>query len=391
MRLLSCNALGLLVFVPLAPTQLSAKEPMIPDCSWQLTADLQPCIQAAIQKASVDSGTVLIPKGTWHLGKPLVLASSVTLMGETRDTTLMPTSDNVSKPVLLYGNNVNHAVVTRITFDGGGKDFANTNPVVEFTKSENLEINAITLQHSRGRGLVLHDGVNNSKVENSEFIDLGNHWKTTHERPDRLQGVAFCCGDNSNNEADDNVFRDIGLDALQISNQTDFKVLRNKFDLENHQRDLVRSADYAAAIFSTYSSGGLIQGNTINGAQGNGMDLPAIQSSVIENNTIRNCGAAGIGLFRGYDKPTVPMHIKIRDNVVVDNVQWGKPSVFKGGITISGGAAEDISIEHNTVSDDQGVKTQDYAVMIRDGTHVENLELKNNNFDGNGKSSVYRP
>lgn len=380
-----------IILAALGPTRLSAEETITPECGWNASADLQPCIQAAIQKASTDSGVVTIPKGVWHLGKALVLASSVTLKGESKESTLIPTAGNVSRPMLLQGFNVNHVAISDITFDGGGKDFPNANPVVAFAKSDSVTISGINIQHSRGIGLIMQGGVTNSIVKNSTFLDLGNHWKTTHQRPDRIQGVVFCCGDNAHNEVDDSTFRDIGLDALQMTNQSDFKVLRNTFELENHQRELVHSADYASAIFPMYASGGLIQGNTITGAQGNGIDAPALQSSVIENNNIRNCGAAGIGIFIGYDRKTQSMHVKVRDNVVMDNVQWGKPSVFRGGITIGGGAAEDISIEHNTVGDDQPVKTQDFGLHIRSDTRVDNLQLKDNQFDSNGKAAISRP
>lgn len=382
-------ALIALTLAVLAPTQVNAKDPITPDCDWKASADLQPCIQAAIQKASVDNGTVLIPNGTWPLGRALVLPSAVTLTGVSNETTLIPKGDNISKPVLLKEYGVNHIVITNVTFDGGGKDFQNSNPLVEIAKADHVTISSITVQHSHGIGLLIQGGVTNAIVKNSSFIDLGNHWKTTHQRADRIQGVVFCCGDNLQNEAVDNTFRDIGLDALQFSNQSDFKILRNTFELENHQRETVPSGDYAAAIFLTYSSGGLIQDNKIVGAQGNGIDAPALQSTAIETNRISNCGAAGIGIFVGYDKKSQSKNVQIRGNVVIDNVQWGKPSVFKGGITIAGGSPEGILIEHNTVGDDQVNKTQNYGVMIPGDTHVQSLKISNNNLDGNAIAPVY--
>jgi hypothetical protein len=134
----------------------------------------------------------------------------------------------------------------------------------------------------------------------------------------------------------------------------------------------------------------LIQGNVITGAQGNGIDAPGLQSSVIELNTISLCGGAGIGIFLGYNKSTRSAHLKIRDNVILDNVQWGAPSVFKGGVTIAGGPAEDISIERNAVHDDQVGKTQAYGLMILKNAPVRDLVLKDNHFEGNRESEIFR-
>ena len=75
----------------------------------------------------------------------------------------------------------------------------------------------------------------------------------------------------------------------------------------------------------------------------------------------------------------------------MNNVQWGKPSTFRGGITIAGGEPEDISIERNTANDDQGGKTQDYGLMVTSNTRIQNLRLKDNKFDRNGVSPVFRP
>jgi parallel beta helix pectate lyase-like protein len=373
----------------LAPLRLNAGEAITPDCNWRAPIDLQPCIQAAIQKAALDGGVVLIPNGRWPLGGPLAPASGVTLKGESPNATLIPSADNRSKPMLLHGRDVRHVAIVNITFEGGGKDFANANPVIEFAKSDDVTLSGIAIQHSHGIGLVMEGGIRHGKVVNSTFNDLGNRWKTTHQRADRIQGVVFCCGDNSQNEADDNSFEDIGLDALQFSNQSQFKILRNTFDLDNQQRKTLPSDDYPAAIFLTYSSGGLIQENTIKGALGNGIDAPALQSSVIENNNIRNCGQAAIGIFPGYDKVTQSKLITIRGNVLMNNVQWGKMSTFRGGITIAGGAPEQILVERNIATDDQSGKTQDYGLMISGGTQVRGLELKNNDFDKNRVSAVY--
>src|SRR5271165_4068857 len=116
--------LGILAIIALtlaafAATNAGVKDAVVPECNWKPSVDVQPCIQAAIQKAAVDSSAVRIPKGQWSLGKALTLVSSVTLTGESSEATLMPSADNSSKPMLISGFNVDHVVISNITLDGG--------------------------------------------------------------------------------------------------------------------------------------------------------------------------------------------------------------------------------------------------------------------------------
>jgi hypothetical protein len=363
----------------------------VPNCYWAPQSDVQPCIQAALDAASKGGGVVSIPKGTWILQASLKLPSGVTLRADTSDAIFKPGNNNSSKPLLLNGLNVSNVTIENLTFDGGGANFETNNSIIEFTRADNIRMRGITIQHARGIALLMQGGVTNSSVSNGRFSDIGNYWKTTRKRTDRLQGVIFCCGSNQNNEVTDSFFNDIGLDALQMSDQVGFRVLRNRFELENHQRDLVASADYAAALFLLASSKGEVKDNIIRGAQGNGIDAPGLQYTSIQNNKISLCGSAGIGIFVGYDKLRQSHDLQITKNILSDNVQWGKPSAFKGGITIAGGSPTDIDLDENEASDDQSVPTQEYGIMITQGTHVTNLRMAKNILLHNKTSPVSYP
>jgi hypothetical protein len=354
-----------------------------PQCNWHSTqSDFQPCLQSALDNAAKENRVVRIPPGTWMIGRALTIPSHVMLKGNPNRSVIKPTDSNSSDPVLLAGTNISDIKIDGIVFDGGGSNFANTHAVIKFSSGDNLHLDRITVQHTRGIALVMQGGIKNSGVNESEFIDIGNHWKVTRERQDRIQGVVFCCGkDNKDNYADKNSFRDVGLDALQISNQDGFEARDNVFVLENHERTIVSSGDYPAAIFSTFSKNVNLQRNKISGAQGNGIDAPGLQDSIIADNEIRNSGAAGIGLFLGYDKQTPVRNVTLSHNTIMSNGQWGKTgmAIFNGGISLSGGTISNVKIEDNIIGNDRTSRTQNYGVVIGKGTVVNGLRITNDN------------
>jgi hypothetical protein len=350
-------------------------------CVWDGAHDVAPCFQAAIDSASLNGRTVRLPHGTWPLGKALVLAANVTIVE--------PLAGNVSNPILLEGNvNAINVLVKKVIFDGGGTDFPNPRPIIKITNGKSVVLDGITVRNTRGIGAILQGNTSKSGVRNSQFVNVGNHWKTTLQRADRIQGLVFCCGRaNRGNFAIGNRFEDIGLDALQISDQSNFVAKNNTFDLANDQRLRVKSPDYPAAIFTTNSSKVRIVRNVIHGAQGNGIDSPGLQHSEIEKNIVTDSGCAGIGLFQGYDKKTQTMDITVADNKIINNGHWPN-CVFKGGITISGGGTpSNISIASNIVTDTQVKKTQSYGVQVR--TRVLNLKIgPSNKLYGNRDADV---
>jgi hypothetical protein len=351
------------------------------NCDWKKAdTDVQPCLQAAADESGGTRQSVEVPAGTWRLGKALVLASNVTLSGAADGATILkPTPDNSSDPVLLSATGVQHVTVEHITFEGGGAAFANSSPVLKFTTATAVRLNDIRVLHTSGLGLVMQGGMRNSGVERSEFKDIGNLWRTTGRRGDRRQGLVFCCGENVDNFALDNLFEDIGLDALQVSNQVHFRAERNVFHLDNGQRERLKSADYPAGLFITYTSNSVFVGNRIFGAAGNGVDAPGVRSSVFADNEIRGCGAAGIGLFIGYDKMTEVRDIQITNNVLMDNNRWQGGSPFRGGVTIAGGHAEGITLENNTIGNEGPDSSQEFGVMITETATVKNLKITPDN------------
>ncbi len=345
---------------------------------WSGHQDVGPAIQAAINDVSqAGGGIVEIPAGVWDIGAPIQLASNVELVGVGKGATLMPTASDNGSVLLLNGYNVHDDLIQNITFDGGGSNFANPNPVIEITIGDNIVFNDITVENSRGIAVLIQGGVQNSGVENSTFVNIGNYWKTTGSANDRVQAVVFCCGTgNTNNFADYNKFSDIGLDALQLSNQNGFSAIGNTFKLQDNQHKLLNTSTYPAAIFAMDDTNALISGNNIYNAQGCGIDAPGLVDSSITNNVISGCYAAGIGLFEDYSGQTQASNVIVSGNSLTNNVQWSK-SPFDGQITIYNGSPSNITLSNNNIIQTTKTKYATYAVEVLDAS-VQGLSTSAN-------------
>jgi len=342
-------------------------------CQWDNTHDVSNCIQAAINAAAKSGGgTVQIPSGTWYLAKPLSLKSNLVLQG-VGSAELAPTVNNQStSDLLLDGNGLNNVTVQSITFDGGGQDFPNGSAVIHVGGSTGVMFNGIKVQNSRGPAMSLTGGMNNSGINNSSFVNIGNHWKTTKKTTDRVQGVLFWDASNvpqthdEKNFATNNYFEDIGLDALQFTQQDNFTASNNRFNLWGAgEWAAITAPDYPAGIYTTQSTNATISNNVILNAPGAGIDAPGIQGSTISGNVISGSGSAGIGLYLGVDSITQASNLVVTQNFLTNNVQW-KYAVAQGGISLMGGNPNHINISNNIVMDTQPVKTQAYGVELVD-------------------------
>ncbi len=351
------------------------------------TKDDAPAIAAALKVAAGKPGAeVLFPP----TAKPCMLKSAislpegVTLRAEPGSVTLKATADNVSRPVLL--SVASHTRLIGLSLDGGGAGMANTNPVVIGYKVSDLMFDHVAVRHSRGIGVIFSSSISGVIIRDSIFEDLGNHWKTTHAAKDRIQGVVFCCGEgNRDNTVEFNRFADIGLDALQFSDQSGAVARGNLFQLEDGQRALLAAPDYPAALYLVRDSNITIANNRVEGAQGNCVDAPGITDARILHNALTGCGQAGIGLFVSPDDghPRIASHnVLVEGNDVTNNVRW-PASAHKGGLTLAGATAQ-VTLRGNRITDTQAQKTQSFAVYGPRNNSVSGLSVdRSNKLDGN--------
>lgn len=349
--------------------------------------DDAPAIAAALKAAAGKPGAVVLFPPS---GKPCLLKSSltlpdgVTLWAAPGSVTLKAAPDNAARPALMAL--ASHTKLVGLSFDGGGAEAANTNPLIIGYKVTEVSFDHVAVRHSHGIGVLFSTGITHVDIHDSTFEDLGNHWKTTHAAKDRIQGVVICCGEgNHDNTAAFNLFADIGLDALQFSDQSAVTAHANLFRLENGERAAVTAPDYPAAIYLVRDSGITIADNRVEGAQGNCIDAPGITEARFLRNTVSGCGQAGIGLFMSPDDghPRIPSHdVLLENNEITNNVHWAA-SPHKGGLTLTGATAQ-VTLRGNRITDTQAHKTQTYAVFGPPGNSVKGLAVdRSNKLDGN--------
>lgn len=360
-------ALGLAAYPFAAVADSTAIEPAGCDLT-----DATPCLQAAIDRAAASGVSVFIPAGTYALRTNLTLRTGVAIAGDA-GALILPGPNNWSDPVLVSGDGISRVTISGLAFEGGGAAFANASALINLTNTTDVLFDHISIRHVRGKAITtVGSGPGSSArngITNSILDDIGNHWKKSHQRGDRDMAVTFwgrTDGAGTGNFARANRFTDVGLDALQITGQDGFVAEGNVFELWNNQIKLLPSGDYPAAIFTTRATHVTIASNTIHQAVGNGIDAPGLTNSVIENNTIRECGQSGIGLFRNYDGDERDAGgVTIRGNTIENNAIWAA-STWRASISIGGGRPTGIRISANTITDTRpkGLKTQDYGIDV---------------------------
>lgn len=358
--------------VALAPCPIAYAQDLVRPIGC-LPEDATPCLQQAIAAAAQQHGSVALPAGTYLLKRPIVLASGVSIIGEP-GAIIAPSPDNTQAPALVFANNVSNVRIEGVVFDGHSLLVPHETYMITLDTTRNVVLAHVTLQHMPGHAVNFvaygnSRGSGGNGIEESLISDVGNKWRTTHELSDRMQAVIFwdeSWTTNQGNFARNNHFENTGLDALQISQQDGFVAEGNTFDLENGEREAIAAGDYGAGIFVESSIRVILRGNTIRGAQGNGIDAPGLVDSFIESNTIAESGQAGIGIFRDYDFQKInSSNVTIRNNVITNNAIWSA-SIWRAGIAIGNGSPADIRISGNKITDTRpkGKKTQDYGIHV---------------------------
>jgi hypothetical protein len=320
------------------------------------------------------------PAVVCQISHPIVLASGTTVRGA---ATLKPTPDNLSKPMLIqFAKGAANVTIEGITIDGGGRDFPNTNDVVQAFGGDHLVVENVKFQHIRGVAFAALSVVTNSGVRKSKFTDIGNHWKTSHLTDDRKPAIVFCCDPTESshgNFAAENTLSDIGLDAMSVGNQNDFLASGNICRLSDGQLT-ARWADpqptaFPACVFANHGNAITVVDNVISDAQGNGIDLVAFKDRMIVANQVTGSGGAGIGVFKSGNA-------YIKGNTLRNNSRW-RLATFTGGIAFNGNLGTVVLID-NVSTDDQREKTQHFGVMAVNGTVFADLKIDpSNRLDGN--------
>jgi parallel beta-helix repeat protein len=325
------------------------------------------------------------PTVVCQISHPILLASGTTVRGA---ATLRPTPTNLSKPMLIqFAKGAANVTVEGMTIDGGGRDFPNTNDVVQAFGGDHLVVENVNFQHIRGTAFATLSVVTNSGVRKSRFTDIGNYWKTSHLTADRKAAIVFCCDPTESshgNFAADNTLSDIGLDGMSVGNQHDFLASGNICRLSDGQLtarwENPQPTAFPACIFANHGNAITVVDNVISDAQGNGIDLVAFKDRMITGNQVTGSGGAGIGVFKSGNA-------YIKGNTVRNNSRWHL-STFTSGIAFNGNLGTIVLID-NVSTDDQREKTQRFGVMAVKGTVFADLKIDaSNRLGGNAIGSL---
>lgn len=346
---------------------------------------------AAAACASTPIKELFFPGGTYAFAANFSVPCSGLTMRATPGTVLLkPLSTNTGNPMLLSVSGKSNVLVYGLSFEGGGSAF-NPGPTAQtvaqvFTAS-NVVFDHTTFQHTHGIALLFSTSISNSGVRDSYFTDIGNYWSKTNVATDRSQAVAFCCGTASasfGNFVLGNHFDAVGLDSISAGSQVDLRIA------DNHCVSTSAVGQPAAwigngCIYVSNSVRVLIEGNTVRGTSGNGIDTYFNVDLAIVGNISSANGGAGVLTAACVD-------CTVSGNIANDNWQTAT-SVFAGGFSIGGGVSDQTNanltftgnVAGNTAANPAGVPTQQWGIQYWTSTPSSSSVWvdQNNTFFGN--------
>jgi hypothetical protein len=363
--------------------------------------------------------------------------------------TLAPTASSTANPLLVAASGVSGALVYGLTLDGGGATFASANTLATVFNASSVVFDRVTVQNTRGIGVLFSTNVTNSGVRSSTFTNVGNYWRTSGVGTDQKQGIAFCCGAVLSTSAAQSgagtglIFSaTTGVAVGQLvsgtgitpgsyvtavtstsvtlsqstytavasgtgitfsSNSSNFVRDTYFFDIgldavsAANQIGFVSTGNRYVSVGGQYSNGGAavyaassdrltLAGETVLGTFGNGLDVYRTANVSIGNNNVSAAGGAGISYAAGSGA-------SILNNVSNNNNQGGGSSSLIAGITVGSASGEppvaNVTVAGNIATDTQATKTQTYGFQLRSGSTYSNIWVdQNNQFNGNATSAL---
>jgi hypothetical protein len=262
-----------------------------------------------------------------------------------------------------------HTLVTGVT--------GSTNTMVQCFDLPNLQFDHVTFQNTLGLGVFLN-GCGHQSIEYSTIQHIGNLWYATGVSTDRHQGVGTQLSSSNQTDIhwDHNYFSDIGLDATSPNSVDHFSVSHNTASMNNNGLALA-TTDYSAFVFCSECSYGIIDGNNITGASGNGLDQINSDHMLDANNFITFSGEAGMGFFN------TPWSSAV-NNIILDSGQL-LATALPGAITVTTNSSNFVATG-NQLGDDQSTPTQQFGLWIQSGSTITNAVIQDNGGAGNTHS-----
>lgn len=350
---------------------------------------------AAIKKAlaAIDGNAwVFFPAGEYIVSDEINIPSSNVLISGAGPATVIKAKGGISSIVLhLFKiQSKENVTIQDLVFDGNGTNQTGTkNTFLLFVnQSENIDILNCIFREGYGDMLVVH---HSKKV----FIDNNLFEKTYSSNTRDFMGCLIyteqLAWEESRSIVSNNIFKDITFDALTISGQRTASIRikyvtvdSNQFINCGHmQHDSLDPNQDAASIYLQDCDYVTVTGNLIDKTWGNGIDSLYGSNLTIMGNTINRSGNAGISLEQG-------SYCTITGNEITNNETKGPTALniangLLAAITVKTNYTN-VVISNNILTDNQTVKTQQYAVYLF-GTGLSNIHISDNYMRGNKETS----
>lgn len=278
--------------------------------------------------------------------------------------------------------------IAGLVLDGGGSAFPSPNAlVVAYNGVSNVAFRQVKVRNTRGVGVLTSTAVTHFTIDDSDFENIANHWRTTNNPGDRQSAVVFCCGDPATNHTFTVInsrFRNIGLDGVSTQGVGGVHVANNLFDMEQEDQltwpwsttpAALGGAIYAEpTVTSLYTAA-----NYIRNVGGNAIDDVSDVGSHV-GNVLENVGQAGIGLFARSGATGV--HKTAIGNRIVITGRWASNThlgCISLGNTELNATYQRVLISGNICVDTQVSPTQQFGVWGRTGTTVAELVITADN------------
>lgn len=324
--------------------------------------DDTPAMVAAIAALPSSNRVLVIPAGTYLLSAAMDIPSNTVVVGARGATILKPTAGTTANFLLMQIVGDTDVTVTGITFDGNQAGIGNANTVVVVYQAARVVFDTCRWVNTRGAAVMFSTDVSASGVRNSSFDEVGTYQKTSGVSSDRKAAVVWTSGTKANNYGNfvtGCTFREIGLDAVSVDNQSDFLLHGNTL-----------YSNYAGGFYGHGSSRLRFHHNHVQAqasppTDNNGIDIAESDTVSVVGNTITGRGAGGIMVAD-------VVNATITGNVCLNNAQ-NASAPHKGGITVATitTGCSNVTIAGNVCTDTQTPKTQTYGVhMTTGGTHT---------------------
>ncbi|UDI77910.1 pectate lyase [Staphylococcus taiwanensis] len=131
-------------------------------------------IQQALNKAKYGEHTVLIPSGTYHIGKALIIYDSTTLLLEDDTTLLRCSKDALLKNGKRFGfyhgySGNSHIYIKGGTFDMNGAEYPYNNTAMSIGHAEDIQLIGVTVLNVVGGHALDACGINGLYIKHCNF------------------------------------------------------------------------------------------------------------------------------------------------------------------------------------------------------------------------------